>query len=104
MGYLEGFGFSVLAPEQHFPQQAPQAQAMKAPPSGLTQRYRAYGWRPALASKRAARRRLFEASRGDLPKGVTVETTCGVRACVNLDHLRVTRSSSAVPMCRRGHE
>src|SRR2546427_10226944 len=33
MGYFEGFGFSVLAPEQHFPQQAPQAQAMKAPPS-----------------------------------------------------------------------
>ena len=54
MGYFEGFGFSVLAPEQHFPQQAPQAQAMKAPPSGLTQRYRTYGWRPALASKRAA--------------------------------------------------
>ena len=53
---------------------------------------------------RVARRRLFEASRGDLPKGVTVETTCGVRACVNLDHLRVTRPSSAVPMCRRGHE
>ncbi len=51
MGYLEGFGFSVLAPEQHFPQQAPQAQAMKAPPGGLTQPYRAYGWRPALASK-----------------------------------------------------
>jgi hypothetical protein len=34
-GYLEGFGFSVLAPEQHFPQQAPQAQAIEAPPSGF---------------------------------------------------------------------
>jgi len=46
-------------------------------------------------SKRAAATSLKE---------VTVETNCGVRACVNLDHLRVTRLSSALPTCRRGHE
>ena len=28
LAYFDGFGFSVLAPEQHFPQQAPHAQAI----------------------------------------------------------------------------
>jgi hypothetical protein len=43
--YFDGFGFSVLTPEQHFPQQAPQAQAITHLLIVLATRYRPYGWR-----------------------------------------------------------
>jgi hypothetical protein len=42
---LEGFGFSVLTPEQHFPQQAPHAQAITHLRSVMAPRYSPYGWR-----------------------------------------------------------
>jgi hypothetical protein len=56
----------------------------------------------------AARRRLYEASRGALPPGARVEASCGDRRCVNLDHVGVVRPSASsvasAPVCARGHE
>ena len=57
----------------------------------------------------AARRRLYEASRGPLPSTARLENTCERRRCVNLDHLRIVRVAGAplppdVDLCLRGHE
>src|SRR5712691_3216740 len=62
----------------------------------------------ARSSLAAARRRLYEASRGPLASAARVESVCGTARCVNLDHLRVTSSAGrygrGVAACRRGHE
>lgn len=59
----------------------------------------------------AARLRLYEASRGILPGGTSLESTCGIARCVNLDHLRLSHPARSRPtigtnakLCRRGHE
>jgi hypothetical protein len=57
----------------------------------------------------AARRRLYEASRGALPASARLENTCEWRRCVSLDHLRIVRVACAPPpsdvdVCRRGHD
>jgi hypothetical protein len=58
----------------------------------------------------AARRRLYEASRGSLPSPARVESVCHTARCVNLDHLRVrersraSQGSATKQECRRGHE
>lgn len=57
----------------------------------------------------AARRRLYEASRGPLASTARLENTCERRRCVNLDHLRIARVAGAplpsdVDRCQRGHE
>lgn len=62
------------------------------------------------ASVAAARRRLYEASRGGLPSSARVESVCGTARCVNLDHLRVrtgarvSQGDAAKRECLRGHE
>jgi hypothetical protein len=58
----------------------------------------------------AARVRIYEASRGPVPRAAYVESTCGNARCVNLDHLRLVAgralpSGSRNPLlCQRGHE
>jgi hypothetical protein len=62
------------------------------------------------SSVAAARRRLYQASRGALPASSRVESACRNGRCVNLDHLRVltrapTRTASpGVSQCHRGHD
>jgi len=62
------------------------------------------------SSVAAARRRLYQASRGALPASAVIENICRNGRCVNLDHLRVVartvtrRPSPGVSQCRRGHE
>ena len=63
----------------------------------------------ALSAVSAARRRLYEASRGPLRPGARLEAACGDGRGVNLDHVRVVPTSrSAAPgasrVCERGHE
>lgn len=58
----------------------------------------------------SARRRLFEESRGQLPASAKLESACGRRRCVNVDHLHVldahgsTASLPDMPRCQRGHD
>ncbi len=64
----------------------------------------------ARSSVAAARRRLYEASRGALSALARIENVCRYGRCVNLDHLRIvsraaTRTPSpGVSQCHRGHE
>jgi hypothetical protein len=64
----------------------------------------------ARSSVAAARRRLYEASRGTLPTSARIENACRNGRCVNVDHLRVTElaasrpRSPSVAQCRRGHD
>lgn len=61
----------------------------------------------AHTSVAAARLRLFEASRGQMPRDARLESTCGDARCVNLDHIGLVRRTSSVKAeigtCRRGH-
>lgn len=62
----------------------------------------------ARSSVANARMRLYQASRGALPATARIETICGHRRCVNLDHLRVLPRSprglgAGGPQCQRGH-
>ena len=60
---------------------------------------------------RLAHRAAYERARGPIPSGMDVDHTCFVRACVNLDHLRLLPESvnrgltlrSLKPLCIRGH-
>lgn len=62
----------------------------------------------ARSAASAARRRLYEASRGVLPESARLEQTCQRRRCVNLDHVRVVGGPSAacteIERCGRGHD
>jgi len=131
-------GFVVVL-EQQAPQQFPHAQAIRQPPTvvvptlravrlaaayhhGVQLRVLPHGGEPiqcdasgcclwtARSSVAAARRRLYEASRGALPASARIDNACRSRRCVNLDHLRVTTPaasrtrSPSVAQCRRGHD
>ena len=62
------------------------------------------------SSVTAARRRLYQASRGALPALARIESACRNGRCVNLDHLRLTAAttrqtrSPGVAQCQRGHD
>jgi hypothetical protein len=59
----------------------------------------------ARTSVVAARRRLYEAARGSLPRSARLVSTCGTARCVNLDHLRMVPAGHGTSvLCRRGHE
>ena len=64
----------------------------------------------ARGSVAAARRRLYELSRGALPTSARIENVCRSKRCVNVDHLRVTARvasrtrSPNIAQCRRGHD
>jgi hypothetical protein len=121
--YLSVLGLSVLVPEQHLPQQAPHAQAIASPPSRIARDSTTRTAGGSVASTRCADMKgqmvsgssvireatgaglavrvspwpgssLYEQSRGSVPKGASLENTCGISRCVNLDHLRVARRAS----------
>ena len=63
----------------------------------------------ARTSVAGARVRIYEATRGPVPKGSHIESACGGSRCVNLDHLRIVSGKSVAAAagpgtCRRGHE
>ena len=73
-------------------------QWIKCDPSGHCQ------W-TARTSVAAARRRIYELSRGPVPNGSELKNTCGDPRCVNLDHLKIRRAPAAsLQTCVRGHE
>jgi len=56
---------------------------------------------------------IFEAERGEIPEGMTVDHRCKVKACINPDHLEVvTRAENTIRAhdgvrwraCHRGHD
>ena len=114
----------MLVPEQHFPQQAPQAQDIThlqrffanstSRTAGAVDtihsvrvRVLAHGGDPiacdpsgcclwiARTLVAAARRRLYEAGRGRLARGTQIVSACGTTRCVNLDHLRLSSNARA---------
>ncbi len=120
MGCYLGLGVVgfVVVLEQQAPQQFPQAQAIRQPPTGVVSTLRSvrlaatyhramhprvlsHGVEPvpcdpsgcclwtARSSVADARRRLYEAGRGALPASSRIENACRNGRCVNLDHLRV---------------
>lgn len=135
-----GFGLGVVVPEQHLPQQAPHAHAMAStsmsfiacpkPTDRTAGGYVASGAMPhggrdgqwvrcdpsghcqwtGRTSVVIARLRIYESTRGPLPRGSHPEVACGSARCVNLDHVRIVSNNrvaadpSGIGTCQRGHE
>jgi len=81
---------------------------------GSTNRY-GYGEFRLPSGNKAAHRWAFEHKHGPIPDEMTVDHLCGVRRCVNVDHMELVtlaenvrrghaRAMVARTACRRGHE
>lgn len=66
---------------------------------GSINRY-GYGEFRLKATNRAAHRWAYEMTRGPIPDDLTVDHLCGVRNCVNVDHMELVSLAENV---RRGH-
>lgn len=71
-----------------------------------------YGCFAVDGKSQLAHRVAWEAQRGPIPEGMTIDHLCRVRACVNVDHMEVVTAAENMRRarrleigmeCRRGH-